>query len=68
MSNSKSKERLNLYITVNLKEQIQREAEETGLNMSTITTIALLNYFKEKEAFKMSNLMRELKDGGYLEV
>lgn len=60
------KDRLNVYLTKELKEKAKKKAREMGLDMSAYVTIALNEYMKQEEAVSFIDVFKQMQKDGKL--
>lgn len=55
------KARMNIYVTKELKERINKKSKEMGLDMSAFITVAVNEYMKQEEAVNFVELFKQLQ-------
>lgn len=55
------KDRINIYVSKELKERIYKKAEELGISASSYIVVAINDYMKQESVVEMADMFKELK-------
>lgn len=60
-NNKIERERMNVYISTDLKKKIQEKANELGINMSAFISICVNEYLKQDSVVDLVTMYKELQ-------